>query len=42
MLMDQKAGQRVADECKSPEQTVVEEHMKDSPQPSLLGDAPKK
>lgn len=42
MLMDQKAGQRVADDCKSPEQTAFAEQMKDHPQPGLLDDAPKK
>ncbi len=34
--MDQKRGQRLADECMSPEQTVVAEAMKKTPPPSLL------
>jgi len=36
MLMDQKRGQRLADECMSPEQTVVAEAIKKTPPPSLL------
>ena len=39
MLMDQKKGQRLADECMSPEQIVVAEAIKITPPPSLL-DAP--
>lgn len=39
MLMDQKKGQRLADECMSPEQVVVAEAIKKTPPPSLL-DAP--
>ncbi|ANY61960.1 hypothetical protein N5J23_02235 [Comamonas aquatica] len=41
MLMNQKAGQRLADECMSPEQLQVAEAIKKSPPPSLL-DAPSK
>ncbi|MEQ6436890.1 hypothetical protein V8Z74_17955 [Comamonas sp. w2-DMI] len=40
MLMNQKAGQRLADECMSPEQQQVAEAIKKNPPPSLL-DAPK-
>lgn len=40
MLMNQKAGQRLADECMSPEQMQVAEAIKKNPPPSLL-DAPK-
>ena len=39
MLMNQKAGKRVADECKSPAQLTVAQAMKDQPPPGLL-DAP--
>ena len=39
MLMDQKKGQRLADECMSPEQLVVAAAIKKTPPPSLL-DAP--
>jgi hypothetical protein len=35
MLMDQKRGQRLADECMSPEQIVVAEAIKKTPPPSL-------
>lgn len=41
MLMNQKQGKRLADECMSPEQLQVAEAIKKSPPPSLL-DAPKK
>ncbi|MDR3454431.1 MAG: hypothetical protein P4L96_16805 [Rhodoferax sp.] len=41
MLMNQKLGQRMADECKSPAQATVAENMKEHPGPSLL-DAPVK
>lgn len=41
MLMNQKLGQRIADECKSPAQAAVAENMKEHPGPSLL-DAPVK
>jgi hypothetical protein len=40
MLMNQKLGQRVADECATPTQREFATHMKESPQPSLL-DGPK-
>lgn len=40
MLMDQKRGQRLADECMSPEQTLVAEAMKKNPPPSLLEPLP--
>lgn len=40
MLMSQKLGQRLADECISPDQAVVAETMKKNPAPSIL-DAPK-
>ena len=36
MLMDQKRGQRLADECMSPEQTVVAEAIKKPPPPSVF------
>jgi hypothetical protein len=36
MLMDTRRGQRLADECKSPEQIAVTEQMKQSPPQSLL------
>nr|MDP2190511.1 hypothetical protein [Rhodoferax sp.] len=39
MLMNQKLGQRLADECMSPEQAVVAEMLIRNPAPSLL-DAP--
>lgn len=39
MLMDQKIGKRVADECANPEQLAVGEALKASPAPSVL-DAP--
>lgn len=40
MLMNQKLGQRLADECMSPAQMAVAEALKTNPAPSLL-DAPK-
>lgn len=40
MLMDQKRGQRLADECMSAEQTVVAEALKKNPPPSVLEPAP--
>ena len=40
MLMNQKAGKRLADECMSPVQLLVAENMKTSPGPGLL-DAPR-
>ncbi|GKS88974.1 hypothetical protein [Acidovorax sp. SUPP2539] len=36
MLMNQKLGQRLADECMSPQQVAVTESIKKNPQPSLL------
>lgn len=36
MLMDQKIGKRVADECANPEQLAVGEALKASPAPSVL------
>lgn len=39
MLMNHKLGQRMADECKSPQQIVVAEQIKVAPPPSVL-DAP--
>lgn len=40
MLMNQKLGQRLADECMSPQQMAVAEALKTNPAPSIL-DAPK-
>ena len=42
MLMDQKRGQRLADECMSPEQIVVAEAIKKTPPPSLFEAKPTK
>lgn len=39
MLMNQKLGQRMADECMSPEQYVVAEAIKKAP-PQSVFDAP--
>ncbi len=39
MLMDQRAGKRLADECMSPDQAAVAQALKVNPAPSLL-DAP--
>ena len=39
MLMSQKLGQRLADECMSPEQITLADELKRSPRPGLL-DAP--
>ncbi len=36
MLMHQKLGRRLADECKSPMQQAVAEHLKHNPVPHLL------
>lgn len=41
MLMDQKAGQRVADECATAEQRMVAEQMKVDKTPGLLDDLKK-
>lgn len=40
MLMNQRAGQRLADECMSPEQVVVAEAIKKSPPVSVLDPLP--
>ncbi|NMM77434.1 hypothetical protein, partial [Acidovorax sp. SRB_24] len=42
MLMDQKRGQRLADECMSPAQVVVAEAIKKNPPPSVLEAPPAK
>ena len=42
MLMNQKQGKRLADECMSPEQLQVAEAIKKTPPPSLLDAAPGK
>ena len=39
MLMSQKLGQRLADECQSPQQVTFAEELKKHPRPSIL-DAP--
>jgi len=39
MLMNQKLGERLADECQSPQQTATAEELKKTPQKSLF-DAP--
>ena len=41
MLMDQKRGQRLADECKSPAQVAVAESLKNAPARSLLDEPAK-
>lgn len=40
MLMNQKQGRRMADDCKSPEQTLVAEALLKAPAPSLLEPLP--
>lgn len=40
MLMSQKLGQRLADECQSPEQITYAEKLKAHPLPSILDSAP--
>jgi hypothetical protein len=40
MLMSQKLGQRLADECQSPEQVLFAEKLKANPQPSILDSTP--
>ena len=40
MLMSQKLGQRLADECQSPEQITFAEKLKANPQPSILDSIP--
>ena len=42
MLMDQKRGQRLADDCMSPEQVAVAETLKKAPAPNLLEPSPTK
>jgi len=41
MLMSQKLGQRLADECMSPDQLTAAEALKKNPMPSLLEPLPK-
>ncbi|MES2943704.1 MAG: hypothetical protein V4772_12625 [Pseudomonadota bacterium] len=41
MLMSQKLGQRLADECASPSQLTFAEEMKKNPLPGILDAAPK-
>ena len=40
MLMSQKLGQRLADECQSPEQLTYAEALKKNPLPSILDSVP--
>lgn len=40
MLMSQKLGQRLADECQSPEQITMAEELKRNPRPSILEPLP--
>lgn len=40
MLMSQKQGQRLADECQSPEQAAFADNLKKNPMPSILEPAP--
>jgi hypothetical protein len=40
MLMSQKLGSRLADECMSPAQVAVAERLKTNPAPSLLEPLP--
>jgi hypothetical protein len=40
MLMSQKLGQRLADECQSPEQITFAEKLKANPPPSILDSTP--
>lgn len=40
MLMSQKLGQRLADECQSPQQAAFALNMKNNPPPSILDPAP--
>ncbi len=41
MLMSQKMGQRLADECQSPEQSAFADNLKKNPMPSILEPAAK-
>jgi hypothetical protein len=40
MLMSQKLGQRLADECQSPQQLTYAENLKNNPLPSILEPLP--
>ncbi|MHB1122315.1 MAG: hypothetical protein ACYC0T_06270 [Ramlibacter sp.] len=40
MLMSQKMGRRLADDCKAPDQAVLDAHLKKNPLPSLLEPLP--
>jgi hypothetical protein len=40
MLMSQKLGQRLADECQSPQQVTYAEELKRNPRPSILDSTP--
>ncbi|MBI2770121.1 MAG: hypothetical protein HYX47_10890 [Burkholderiales bacterium] len=40
MLMSQKLGQRLADECQNPDQAAIAEALKKNPAPSLLEPIP--
>jgi hypothetical protein len=40
MLMSQKLGQRLADECQSPQQVTFADELKRNPRPSILEPAP--
>jgi hypothetical protein len=40
MLMSQKMGKRLADECMNPEQATMNEALKKNPMPSLLEPLP--
>jgi hypothetical protein len=40
MLMSQKLGQRLADECQSPQQITVADDLKRNPRPSILEPMP--
>jgi hypothetical protein len=40
MLMSQKLGQRLADECQSPQQASFADNLKKNPAPSILEPAP--
>ena len=42
MLMSQKMGLRLADDCKAPDQAVLDAHLKKNPLPSLLEPLPAK
>jgi len=40
MLMSQKIGRRLADDCKAPDQAMLDAHLKNNPLPSLLEPLP--